>query len=97
VRIAQFKTDGSGYVNISSEVAGETCVTYSGWVRISEYAEVEFTSLPPAVVVEGQLKQLDAAEQELREKFQQKLNELAEARAKLLSLSHQPDMPDVMP
>lgn len=89
MKLAQFKTDASGYVSIAAESGGEAAVTYSGWVRISEYVEVEFPPLPPAIVVEGQLKQIDAAEQELREKFQQKLNELVEARARLLSLSHE--------
>lgn len=95
MKIAQFKMCASGGVTIASEESGEGCVTYAGWVRVSEYAEVEFNPLPPAVVVEGQLKQIDAAEQELREKFQKKLNELAEARAKLLSLTH--EVPDVLP
>jgi hypothetical protein len=35
------------------------------------------------------LKQLDAAEAELRNKFQEKLNELANERAKLLSIGHE--------
>lgn len=89
MKIAQFKTDPTGYTDIATESSGEACIKYSGWVRVSEYVEVEFTPLPASVVVEGQLKQIDAAEQELREKFQQKLNELAEARARLLSLTHE--------
>lgn len=89
MKIATFNTGLGESQFISAEAGGEACVKYSGWVRLSEYIEVEFPPLPAAVVVEGQLKQIDTAEQELREKFQQKLNELAEARAKLLSLTHE--------
>lgn len=89
MRVAQFRTDASGYRNVSEESTGEACITYSGWVRVSEYVEVTFPPLPPAVVVESQLKQIDAAEAELRLKFQEKLNQLADERAKLLSLTHE--------
>jgi hypothetical protein len=88
VKIAQFKTGGHDFTMISTDAA-EVSVKYSGWVRLTEYIEVEFTPLPPVVVVEGQLKQLDAAEAELRTKFQEKLNELDNERAKLLSLTHE--------
>jgi hypothetical protein len=89
MRVAQFRTDASGWTNISEESKGEACIEYSGWVRVSEYIEVTFPPLPPAVVVESQLKQIDAAEAELRTRFQEKLNELANERAKLLSLTHE--------
>lgn len=92
MKIAQFKTGfagGGNFTTLADESSGEASVKYSGWVRISEYVEVEFPSLATQVVVEGQLKQLDAAEAELRTKFQGKLNELANERAKLLSLTHE--------
>lgn len=90
MKIAQFKTGpGISSTTIIDQRGGEGCIQYCGWVRISEYVEVDFQPLPADVVVEGQLKQIDAAEQELREKFQQKLNELTEARAKLQALTHE--------
>lgn len=90
MKIAQFKTFGGGnHTTYADENTGEACVTYSGWVRLTEYTEVELTPLPTSTVVEGQLKQLDTVETELRTQFQLKLNELANERAKLKSLSHE--------
>lgn len=88
MKIAQFKTSTGG-TDYCSQSIGELMERGHQWVRMSEYVEVVFTPLPPEAIVEGQLKQLDAAEQELRNRFQEKLNELADARAKLLSLTHE--------
>jgi hypothetical protein len=88
VKIAKFNAPIAGEL-ILDQRGGELGVKYSRYVQLTEYADVEFIPLPAKEVVEGRLKQIDAAEQELREKFQQKLNELAEARAKLLSLTHE--------
>lgn len=90
MKIAGFKTFGiDNHVTYADESTGEACVRFSSWVRLTEYAEVEFVALPTSTVVEGQLKQLDAAEQELRNQFEKKLHELANERAKLLSLTHE--------
>lgn len=89
MKIAGFKTFGiDTHVSYADESTGEACIRFSGWVRLTEYAEVEFVPLPTSTVVEGQLKQLDVAEQELRNQFEKKLHELANERAKLLALSH---------
>lgn len=88
MRIAAFKTS-IGTIDYCSQKTGELMSEGHRWVRTTEYVDVEFPPLPPEIVVEGQLKQLDAAEAELRKKFQEKLNQLADERAKLLSLTHE--------
>lgn len=95
MRLALFKSTG-GLVAGYDPDFGRVMVDSSGYTRISEELDIEFPMLPTQVIVEGQLKQLDTAEQELRNQFQRKLNEIAEARAKLLSLTHEPDVPDVL-
>lgn len=95
MKLALFQS-AHGLISGYEPAFGQVMVDSQSYTRISEVMEVDFPMLAAQVVVEGQLKQLDAAEQELRNQFQRKLNEIAEARAKLLSLSHQPDVPDVM-
>lgn len=88
MKLALFKSTGGltcGY----DPTFGQSMVDNCGYTRVSEYVDIDFPALPPEVVIEGQLKQLDTAETELRSQFQQKLNEIAEARAKLLSLTHE--------
>lgn len=87
MKLALYKST-SGLTAGYDPTFGQSMVDNCGYTRLSEYLEVEFPMLPPEIVIEGQLKQLDTAEQSLRNQFQQKLNEIAEARAKLLSLSH---------
>jgi hypothetical protein len=69
---------------------GASMVEHCNYTRVTEFAEVDFPPLPVGVVVEGKLAKLEEAEKELRNQFQKKLNDLTEARAKLLSLSHEP-------
>lgn len=88
MKLALFKSPG-GLTAAYDPDFGQGMVQSCKYTRISEDVDVEFPMLPNEVVVEGQLKALDAAEAELRTKFQQKLNELANERAKLLSLTHE--------
>lgn len=89
MKLAAFQAPVSGYVSYLTEDTGATMAEYHKYERSSEFVEVDFPPLPVDVVVAGQLKQLDQAEQELRNQFQHKLNELADARAKLKSLTHE--------
>lgn len=79
-----------------SDLCGEIVLPFSEYrdndpeyTRVSEIIEVEFTPLTPEVIVPAQLKVLDAAEAELRNKFNEKLSELNTRRANLLALTHQ--------
>lgn len=89
MKIAAFKLPTSTHISYLDEDIGKTMVEYHKYTQMSEFVDVHFPPLPVEVVVAGQLKQIDDAEQELRNQFQRKLNELAEARATLLSLSHE--------
>lgn len=60
------------------------------YVRVSEYLDITFPPRPVEEIVPAQLAVLDATERELRGEFLTKLNALAEQRAKLLALTHQP-------
>lgn len=88
MKIAEFKT-GHDSTTLCTEATGNLMT--DTWVQLTEYAEVTLIPLPVNQVVEGQLKQIDTAEKLLRERFQEHLNELTEARSKLLSLTHQPE------
>lgn len=89
MKLAAFKNAVGNHVSYLTEEMGQTMIDYHKYARVSEFVDIEFPPLPIQVVVEGQLKGLDAAEQHLRNEFQRKLNELAEARANLLSLTHE--------
>lgn len=60
------------------------------YVRITEYAEVEFKPLNSDVVVQKQLDALAGAEKELRNRFQQALSSIEQERANLLALAYFP-------
>lgn len=70
-------------------VADEWQEKHSENVRVSEIVEVEFARLPPEVIVPAELRRLDAAEAELRNKFNEALSGLNTKRANLLALTHQ--------
>lgn len=57
------------------------------YVRVSEYLDINFPSRPAEEIIPAQIAALDAAEAELRAKFQEKLHEIAEQRAKLKALT----------
>ena len=59
----------------------------SEFVRITEVVEVDFPPLPPEVTVPAELAKIDAAEAELREKFQRALDGLTTRRANLRALT----------
>lgn len=61
----------------------------SNYVRATQWVEVDFPERSAAELIPDQLAALDAKEQELRAAFMEKLNELAEARAKLRALTHE--------
>lgn len=89
MKLAAFKNSLGNHVSYLTVEMGQTMIEYHKYTQVSEFVDVEFPPLPVQVVVEGQLKQLDAAEQNLRTQFQEKLNEIATARANLKSLTHE--------
>lgn len=88
MKIATFKRMGEyGYDTVSDDGL-ENCKEY---VRTSEYVDVTF-AFPPLEsreIVEKQLAQLDAAEAEVRNRFQEALNAINSQRAELRAITYQ--------
>jgi hypothetical protein len=78
------------YESIQNEKEGSDLERLCGYVRISEFVEVEFAPLTDGSVVEKQLAALDKAESELRTKFQFALNGLEQQRQELRAIAHKP-------
>ena len=95
MKIAQYgkpdSSPSSGYGRIILQrYEGDPDPDRSGnYVRLTEWADVEFSERAPEEIVPAQLAALDKAEQDLRAQFQLKLNEIAEARAKVRCLTHE--------
>lgn len=86
MKVAQFRSIAGGYTTVYDERIGKWI---TGAIQVSEYVEIEFPPLATDEVVQKQLAALDGAEVELRDKFQQKLNEINTQRAELRALTHQ--------
>lgn len=86
MKIATFKRMGEyGYDTVSDDGL-ENCKEY---VRTSEYVDVTFPPLESREIVEKQLAQLDAAEAEVRNRFQEALNAINSQRAELRAITYQ--------
>lgn len=85
MKIALYKSYGDEHVAEFTDWR-EDSINY---VRLSEVIEVDLPRLPPEITVPAELKQLDDAESELRNKFNEKLSELLVKRAELLALTHE--------
>ena len=91
MKIAQFRELNYDYVSVFAWRDGESeerANNWPGYVRISEWIDVDFTGRPSAEVIPAQLAVLDKAEIELRDKFSKALHTIAEQRAKLKCLTH---------
>lgn len=86
MKLAQYKSE-SGYIHFFE--ADEFMSESTSYTRMSEIVEVEFKPLPPEVTVPAELARIDAAEAELRNKFNEKLSELNTRRANLQAITHQ--------
>lgn len=80
---------------IHDEKAGADLERVCGYVRISEFAEVEFVPLKDDSIVEKQLAVLDKAESELRTKFQAALNGIEQQRQELRAITYTPADPSM--
>lgn len=93
MKIAKYITmsdSGRGYEVIHSEKDGADYERVCGYVRISEFVEVEFPPLKDQVIVEKQIAALDKAETELRTKFQAALNGIEQQRQELRAITYTP-------
>lgn len=90
MKIAQFKNSQFEWTSYYEHDEFENSAAFQrDYVRVSDYVEVDFVPLPRDQQVQARLRALDAQEVEVRANAAQKLKDLADARAKLLSLTHE--------
>lgn len=96
MKVAQFRSVTSASLLIwyhEKESFDRWAWAQKEYVQISEWIDVDFPPLQTVAIVEAQIRVLDAAAVEARQECTRRLNELAEARAKLLALTHEPTTP----
>ena len=87
MKLAKFKRLGEASFET---VLDEIFETIPGYIRLSEYVKVEFPPLRDETVVEKHLKALNDAETEVRNRFQQALNEIERQREELRAITYTP-------
>ena len=89
MKYAQFRDPALGIVIIVDRADDDLDRPFLHDIRISEWVEVTFPPRAHDEVVQEQLAALDAEQRELVAQHIAALQKLAEARAKLLSLTHE--------
>ena len=90
MKIAKFQAIGNpSWITVFESRSDGSDPCPDSYVRISEYVDIDFPPRAPEEIVPAQLAALDKAEQDLRAQFQLKLNEIADARARVRSLTHE--------
>jgi hypothetical protein len=87
MKIAMFKRLGE---HSYESVQTSDFETIKGFIRLTEYVEVEFHPLRDETVVEKHLKALDDAESEVRIRFQQALQDIEQQRQELRAITYTP-------
>ena len=86
MKLALYRANGS--YELVGEVAAWRDEPSAGYIRLTEIVEVDFQRLSPEITVPAELAQLDTAEAELRNKFNEALSALNTRRANLQALTH---------
>lgn len=89
MKYAQFKDPKFGYITIVAREDNDLDRPFLSDVRVSEWVDVNFPPLPQEDVVRGHLDALDAEQRKLVAEHLAALQKIAEARAKLLSLTQE--------
>ena len=89
MKYAQFKDPKYGFVAVVARDDDDLERPYVDDVRISEWIEIDFPPLPQKDVIRGQLAALDAEQRKLVKEHLAELQKIANARAKLLALTHE--------
>lgn len=84
VKIAIFKSSRYEWTTVFEEDK-----EIDGYYRITAWEEVEFTELAPDDQIGFALEELDGEKAEVTSRFQQALDDIANRKAKFLSLTHQ--------
>ncbi len=85
-KLALFKNLTYGHESVCEEIFD----TFHDYVRLTEFVEVNFPPLNSEEVLEKQLKALDSAEQDVRTRFQEALNEIERQRQELRAITYKP-------
>ena len=64
-----------------------------GYFRVSEWVDVDFAERRAEDIIPQQIAALDRKAEEVKAEFTRKLQEIAQARASLLAITHQPESP----
>lgn len=91
MKIALFRENQFGYISSwhFPDYCEESDFSPSGWVRTSEWVEVDFPPRAPEEIVPAQLAVLDTRQAEEVERHLRVLAEIADERGKLLALTHE--------
>ena len=88
-RYTSMSESGFSYESIHTEEDGNGLESACGYVRLTEFIDVNFVPLQSGEVVEKQVAALDVAETELRNKFQAALNKIEQRREELRAITYQ--------
>ncbi len=91
-KLAEFKHigDRGDYRTIWKQTMMHTDGTMPGYVRVSEWVEVDFPPRRDEAAIPEEVRQLDAKLEELKADFAKKVTAIEEAKANLLSLVYSP-------
>jgi len=87
MRVATFTHLGSSYLCVWQESMMRKDGALPGYVRISEWVDVDFPPRAQAEVVPEELAQIEEKAQELKSDFAKKMGALEERRAQLLAIT----------
>lgn len=87
MKIAQFKSIEHGFETVAGEELGRRLDSY---VRMSEWAEVNFKSLSGDEHIQGAIAALDRQKEKVTEEFSRKLADIDRRESEMLSITHQP-------
>lgn len=87
MKVALFKSMEYGIEMVSTQATEK----YSnGYVRISEYVDVDFPPLQDEAVVRQQIEKLDEIADKITDDYRNKIAEIQDRKSKLLAITHQP-------
>jgi hypothetical protein len=90
MRIAQFRGTGKYAITlIISREPGDEERPCEGYIRISEWIDVEFPPLAPKALVAAEISQLDAERQEVVTEFAQRLKDIDDRKQELMAITYE--------
>jgi len=88
MKIAKYKCLEHGFITYDID---DELEDLAGFIRLTEFAEVEFVDLPTEETVPKEVEALEKAKNEARIKFQGVINDIDEKISKLLAITQETD------